>query len=103
MATSKRESGLISWEFPGAGNGDRTRDPKLGKLVLCRLSYARSSHAHEPLAEHLQPEHKPSVVPQLRLTKITISTSHVKQYFSPRCQDGPCGSKGSFPLPFGVP
>ena len=25
----------------GAGNGDRTRDPKLGKLVLYQLSYAR--------------------------------------------------------------
>jgi hypothetical protein len=26
----------------GAGNGIRTRDPKLGKLVLYLLSYARS-------------------------------------------------------------
>ncbi len=26
----------------GAGNGDRTRDPKLGKLVLYQLSYART-------------------------------------------------------------
>ncbi len=26
----------------GAGNGVRTRDPKLGKLVLCQLSYTRS-------------------------------------------------------------
>jgi hypothetical protein len=25
----------------GAGNGDRTRDPKLGKLVLYQLSYTR--------------------------------------------------------------
>lgn len=25
----------------GAGNGVRTRDPKLGKLVLCQLSYTR--------------------------------------------------------------
>ena len=25
----------------GAGNGIRTRDTKLGKLVLCQLSYAR--------------------------------------------------------------
>ncbi len=25
----------------GAGNGARTRDPKLGKLVLYQLSYAR--------------------------------------------------------------
>lgn len=37
--TSKRESGLSAGI--GAGNGDRTRDPKLGKLVLCQLSYAR--------------------------------------------------------------
>ena len=27
--------------FGGAGNGVRTRDPKLGKLVLYQLSYAR--------------------------------------------------------------
>jgi hypothetical protein len=27
----------------GAGNGIRTRDTKLGKLVLYQLSYARSS------------------------------------------------------------
>jgi hypothetical protein len=26
----------------GAGNGIRTRDPKLGKLVLYQLSYTRS-------------------------------------------------------------
>ena len=26
---------------PGAGNEVRTRDPKLGKLVLYRLSYSR--------------------------------------------------------------
>jgi hypothetical protein len=25
----------------GAGDGSRTRDPKLGKLVLYQLSYAR--------------------------------------------------------------
>ena len=29
--------------YSGAGNGFRTRDPKLGKLVLYQLSYARSS------------------------------------------------------------
>jgi hypothetical protein len=28
-------------KFPGAGNGVRTRDTKLGKLVLYQLSYAR--------------------------------------------------------------
>ena len=27
----------------GAGDGSRTRDPKLGKLVLYQLSYARFS------------------------------------------------------------
>jgi hypothetical protein len=27
--------------FGGAGNGVRTRDPKLGKLVLYQLSYTR--------------------------------------------------------------
>ena len=28
-------------ESSGAGNGDRTRGIKLGKLALCQLSYAR--------------------------------------------------------------
>ena len=41
LATSKRESSLS--DIRGAGNGFRTRDPKLGKLVLYRLSYARFS------------------------------------------------------------
>ncbi len=27
--------------FNGAGNGDRTRDPQLGRLMLCQLSYSR--------------------------------------------------------------
>ena len=31
----------------GAGDGDRTRDPKLGKLVLYHLSYTRKRpHNH---------------------------------------------------------
>ncbi len=30
----------FEWNF-GAGDGSRTRDPKLGKLVLYQLSYAR--------------------------------------------------------------
>ncbi len=28
----------------GAGNGDRTRDPRLGKPMLYQLSYARNSY-----------------------------------------------------------
>jgi hypothetical protein len=32
---------MYSRFYVGAGNGDRTRDPKLGKLVLYQLSYAR--------------------------------------------------------------
>ncbi len=28
-------------DFIGAGNGIRTRDPQLGKLMLCQLSYSR--------------------------------------------------------------
>ncbi len=32
----------------GAGNGVRTRDPQLGKLVLYQLSYARSSDVQSP-------------------------------------------------------
>lgn len=34
----------VLWRlFYGAGDGSRTRDPKLGKLVLYQLSYARFS------------------------------------------------------------
>ncbi len=29
--------------IPGAGNGTRTRDPDLGKVVLYQLSYSRAS------------------------------------------------------------
>ncbi len=31
----------INRPISGAGNGTRTRDPKLGKLVLYQLSYTR--------------------------------------------------------------
>ena len=31
----------------GAGNGTRTRDPNLGKVVLYQLSYSRALH-HTP-------------------------------------------------------
>jgi hypothetical protein len=37
----KKGAGPYSMERAGAGNGARTRDPKLGKLVLYQLSYAR--------------------------------------------------------------
>ncbi len=30
------------FDFIGAGNGDRTRDPRLGKPMLYQLSYART-------------------------------------------------------------
>ena len=30
------------WGINGAGNGVRTRDPQLGKLMLYQLSYSRS-------------------------------------------------------------
>jgi hypothetical protein len=39
----KKGAGPYSMERAGAGNGARTRDPKLGKLVLYQLSYARPS------------------------------------------------------------
>ncbi len=32
---------LLFTEFYGAGNGIRTRDPNLGKVVLYQLSYSR--------------------------------------------------------------
>jgi hypothetical protein len=33
-------------QYHGAGNGARTRDTKLGKLVLYQLSYARPMHLY---------------------------------------------------------
>jgi hypothetical protein len=38
----------------GAGNGIRTRDTKLGKLVLYQLSYARSTNIFNKLQEKSQ-------------------------------------------------
>ena len=35
------EDSVINDNKDGAGDGSRTRDPKLGKLVLYQLSYAR--------------------------------------------------------------
>lgn len=47
----------------GAGNGDRTRDFKLGKLALCQLSYARSflprPQGHAPAASGADPPKGP--------------------------------------------
>ena len=39
--TSDPEHAVKTSKRDGAGDGDRTRDPKLGKLVLCQLSYTR--------------------------------------------------------------
>jgi hypothetical protein len=38
-ASDERETACR--EFDGAGDGIRTRDPQLGKLMLYQLSYAR--------------------------------------------------------------
>src|SRR6185295_13449255 len=36
--------------LPTAGNGTRTRDPNLGKVVLYQLSYSREISRHRPAA-----------------------------------------------------
>ena len=36
-------TGGASWPLKRAGNGTRTRDPNLGKVVLYQLSYSRES------------------------------------------------------------
>ena len=41
ITTASEKSGALRKALGGAGNGVRTRDPKLGKLVLYQLSYAR--------------------------------------------------------------
>jgi hypothetical protein len=46
LQTSKRvKASAEHREMSGAGNGSRTRDTKLGKLVLYQLSYARQRHS----------------------------------------------------------
>ncbi len=40
-----------------AGNGTRTRDPNLGKVVLYQLSYSRNSY---PAHKHMQYSRRPS-------------------------------------------
>ena len=37
------QTGGVSWPLKRAGNGTRTRDPNLGKVVLYQLSYSRES------------------------------------------------------------
>ncbi|SRR6187200_848191 len=37
------QTGGASWPLKRAGNGTRTRDPNLGKVVLYQLSYSRES------------------------------------------------------------
>ncbi len=37
---------LEVFKFFGAGNGTRTRDPDLGKVVLYQLSYSRNMDVH---------------------------------------------------------
>ena len=37
------QTGGVCWPHRRAGNGTRTRDPNLGKVVLYQLSYSRES------------------------------------------------------------
>ena len=41
MAARENPDSSLKSTFKGAGNGTRTRDPQLGKLMLYRLSYSR--------------------------------------------------------------
>ncbi len=41
LLASYAKSGLFRPLFDRAGNGIRTRDPQLGKLMLYQLSYSR--------------------------------------------------------------
>ena len=43
----------LGYVAPGAGNGTRTRDPQLGKLMLYQLSYSRSLQSIQFLRETL--------------------------------------------------
>jgi hypothetical protein len=42
LVTEDTEKPRLSGAFYGADDGDRTRDPQLGKLMLYQLSYVRS-------------------------------------------------------------
>src|SRR5207248_1738736 len=47
-AKSETETINFSRAWNGAGNGSRTRDPQLGKLMLYQLSYSRSWTRERP-------------------------------------------------------
>jgi hypothetical protein len=51
---------LDSTRVVGAGDGNRTRDPKLGKLVLYQLSYSRGRRHHSALPRPVKANLDPS-------------------------------------------
>jgi hypothetical protein len=69
------------WEIPihfqRAGDGARTRDPQLGKLMLCQLSYSRT--LPEPNAMgHGGPEPPVGIEPTTARLRIECSTSELR-------------------------
>jgi chromate reductase, NAD(P)H dehydrogenase (quinone) len=56
QSVPRKWGGFVSCGFCGAGNGVRTHDPQLGKLMLYQLSYARprpKCHYRTPLSRGL--------------------------------------------------
>jgi hypothetical protein len=47
-ASSAQEKPRLGGAFSRADDGDRTRDPQLGKLMLYRLSYVRAGPTIAP-------------------------------------------------------
>ena len=43
MLSDKSGGNPALLNFRGAGDGSRTRNPQLGRLMLCQLSYSRSA------------------------------------------------------------
>ena len=70
--------------FPKAGNGTRTRDPNLGKVVLYQLSYSRDTCLPLRTFQSASLTHSsPNVEPGMEARGIEPLTSAVRLQRSP--------------------
>ena len=58
-----------------AGNGTRTRDPNLGKVVLYQLSYSRNTPVLLPRPAIAQPSKLDQTIPSMEVRGIEPLTS----------------------------
>jgi hypothetical protein len=93
---------MIPQENFGAGNGIRTRDPNLGKVVLYQLSYSRSANVFKQTAGGVSRAERRWVMPPtcsrgaLELHKegvpsILLFFRGLRDNRPAGCEEGPCG------------